>query len=161
MLVRNLRNVSPQPNDGTPMDSNTPPLPLNLPAIYGPNANASIARNFWTDFDYSVYFNNLTGLSRFNFTGIPHDSLWPKDAGGWSPRFPADSPECLGNPACRFGFDDTWIAGINGGNPGPTYGLPREYVTAGLNNYFIGRFTHRETSDGNFGYPGRLMGHKQ
>jgi len=103
-------------------------------------------RNFWTDFDYSAYYGP-TGL-QFHGTGtltaatVP-DSISAAFVGGIS------NPYMLGNPAMRFGFDCTSTVGV-----GSNYGQPREYVTSAGTTYFIGRFTHRETSNLAFGYPG-------
>jgi hypothetical protein len=96
-------------------------------------------RNFYTDFDYSAYY---AGGLCFHGTQaqISPDSISANYSG-------VPNPLVLGNPAYRFGFDCTAAAGA-----GSTYGQPREYV--GTN--FIGRFTHRETSNQAFGYPGNI-----
>ena len=67
----------------------------------------------------------------------------------------------LANPAYRFGFDCTINAG---GVLSANYGQPREYVSTiplpavptPQTSFFIGRFTHSETSDLAFGYPAYL-----
>ncbi|MBR9801258.1 hypothetical protein GYB59_05985 [bacterium] len=51
----------------------------------------------------------------------------------------------LGIPHYRFGFS-------------PASGRPREYVTNGTDSAFIGRYTHAETSHGDFQYPQRVTG---
>jgi hypothetical protein len=71
------------------------------------------------------------------------------------------NPLNMMNPAYRFGFDSSSVPSKDkNGNPitipSSTYGQPREYVTAGGIQYFIGRFTHGETSDLAFGYPGSV-----
>ena len=152
MLVRTPNGaVTPTPLDGAPRDMNG--APLNTTILYNP---AGGPRNFWSDFDYSAFFNQNANFPpvglRFHGTGnVQQDSL-PYN-GSATPT----NPFVLGNPAYRFGFDNFWNNAL--GIPGPTYGLPREYVWggAGVNN-FIGRFTQRETSDPNFGYPGSLAG---
>ena len=94
--------------------------------------------NLWTDFDYSV-FSGPAGTTFHSGLDLP---------------FGGPIASVLSNPATRWGFDNTSpIAGglgpINSG-----FGLPIEYV----NGTFIGRFTHGETSDLTFGFPGTLAG---
>ncbi|HLJ10079.1 MAG TPA: hypothetical protein VKU82_02760, partial [Planctomycetaceae bacterium] len=147
MLVRSPYGaILPPPVDGTPSDNNNPPVSLNTSA-YGPAAGF---RNFWTDFDYSVYFDQrANGALRFHGTAnVQVDALGNLPVNGNT------NPFVLGNPAYRFCYDNFWNTAQN--IPGPTYGQPREYVSNGGANNFIGRFTQRETSDPNFGYPGSL-----
>jgi len=145
-------NVTPNPVDGTPTtDGLIPPAPsaaLSL-ATY-----TNGTRNFLTDFDYSAYFDGRTSMMRFHGVGTQTNSL--------SATTTVINPFVLGNPAYRFGFDSSIVT--VGGNPvpGPTYGLPREFISTGpagtpaSSTFFIGRFTHAETSAVNFGYPGNV-----
>ncbi|MEZ6048487.1 MAG: type II secretion system protein [Planctomycetaceae bacterium] len=89
--------------------------------------------DFWNDFDYSAYHNGSTVL--FNGDG--------NDIGDSNNSLRNDLALGLGIPKLRFGFDYAT-------------GLPREYVNSDAD--FIGRYTHQETSDPDFGYPGRLPG---
>jgi hypothetical protein len=143
MLVR-LPNIQPSPvGDQGPLDDAGKALPFTgATSPYG-GAGPNL-RNFWTDFDYSGFYD-LTktppGLT-FHGTGDMSDS-----AGAGIP--------VIGNPSLvwpqtRWGFDNTTNA--TGATPtfGGGYGIPREYDSSG--NY-IGRFTHAETSDASFGYP--------
>ena len=144
LLVRKPNVPPPPPQDGTPSDSNSPPLPLNMSAYLG----ASGTTTFWNDFDYSAYYNQNQAIPlRFHSTGTVLDSLSANSA--------QPNPFSLSNPAYRFGFDS-----VHQTNPPSYYGLPREYISIGNANgnssYFLGRFTQRETSDPNFGYPGSI-----
>lgn len=125
MLVR-MPNVSGV-TDPTPMDSNTATTtPVGPAALI---LTPYTTKSFYSDFDYSAFFSG-TGLT---FHGLSDLTA----AGGVASTFL--------NPATRWGFDDTSTPGA-----GSSYGLPREYVAGS----YIGRFTHRETSDSNFLYPG-------
>lgn len=151
LLIRQP-NVLAMP-DGTPTDNQ--PTSLNMNAVYG--QGAANLRNFWTDFDYSAFFD-LRGGNGLRFhgsgSGIGIDSL---AAGGG-----VTNPFTLGNPAFRFGFDSTTQVVGGARVPDITYGLPREFVTTpngatpANTTFFIGRFTQSETSDTAFGYPGNL-----
>lgn len=119
MLIRKP-NVASPPNDGAPLDLQGISLSFDHYELQG-------TRNFYTDFDYAVFFDGA-GV-RFH--------------GGASMNW-CSSVFSLTSPAYRFGFDSTSEAGDG-------YGLPREFVGAN----FIGRFTHGETSHPAFSYPGR------
>jgi hypothetical protein len=137
LLVRDLLNVSPKPTDGNPRDDSG--VALNMGAYL-----AGGTSNFWTDFDYSAWFDGST-LQFHSVNTIPSSF----DLGANISPFSQALPKVLGNPAYRFGFNSSL---------GTNFGLPREYITSGGNLYFIGRFTQRETSDPNFGYPGQVTG---
>jgi type II secretory pathway pseudopilin PulG len=122
MLIREPNVITTLTNDHTPEDDAQ--NALSFTAYTSANG-----RNFWTDFDYSTYFNGIT----VDFLG----DLSMNEAGG--------SINTLLSPAFRWGFDCT-------SNPGAGYGLPREFA----GTTFIGRFTHAETSDPTFGYPARM-----
>ena len=149
MLIRQPNLGATQVNDGTPTDNT--PAALSM-ALYSAGGFNGVTRNFWTDFDYSVYFNGRIATPALTFHGtgstVSTDSL--------SNSATLANPFVLGNPAYRFGFDCT----TNGANPSATYGQPREFITTPNNatpantTFFIGRFTQAETSDPNFGYPG-------
>ncbi len=87
--------------------------------------------DFWNDFDFSAYAtDDGAGTNRgAQFHGF--DSL---DNSGKVGFFP------LGNPKYRFGHNHL-------------DGQPREFVSDGTSTWFIGRFTHEETSHGAFNYP--------
>jgi|GEM_PF-2262028 len=158
MLIRQPNVSGFIANDGTPTDNSNNSLnvaSLTVASPYGMNAT----RNFLTDFDYSAYFDLRSGSGlRFHGTGatsiITIDSLLATNS--------VTNPFTLGNPAYRFGFDSTTT--LVGANqvPSATYGQPREYITTAAGatppstTFFIGRFTHGETSDLTFGYPGNL-----
>ena len=89
-------------------------------------------RNFWTDFDYAAVYDSDQTPPGVRFLGMG-------DLTGVS------AASTLLNPTNRWGFDRT-------SPPGTSLGLPREFAGAA----FIGRFTHAETSDPGFGYPGRM-----
>src|SRR5439155_23123536 len=108
-------------------------------------------------FDYSAYYEGVTGGLRFHggdSTSTP--SLSATGAG----NLQGQNAFIFANPAYRFGFDCSLTAGL----PSATYGLPREWITTPASDpnpntaFFIGRFTHGETSDFNFGYPGTISG---
>jgi prepilin-type N-terminal cleavage/methylation domain-containing protein len=147
MLIRDPNGISPTPQDGTPTD--TSGNILNL----GTYTNG--VRGFWNDFDYSAAFDSLDNLAqpfRFHGTGTLLDGLGPTGTG-------LPNPFILGNPAYRFGFDSSTVlnAAKTAQIPSTTYGQPRDYVTtAAGTTYYIGAFTHAETSDLAFGYPASI-----
>lgn len=64
---------------------------------------------------------------------------------GFNESASAGATHRISTPQYRFGFD-------------PITGMPREYGNPfNPSQFYIGRMTHRETSDSNFGYPGRLQ----
>jgi prepilin-type N-terminal cleavage/methylation domain-containing protein len=143
LLIRSP-NVTPPPEDGQPTDSIGGVLPL---AWYTGAGNPPFLRNFWGDFDYSAFNDpaNPAAPLRFHFNlpgAIDSLSIGSQNLGNANPQV---LPYVLGNPAYRFGHDDTL------GTVLPTFGQPREFDSQGN---FIGRFTQRETSDARFGYPG-------
>lgn len=89
------------------------------------------AISLWRDFDYSVFYG-VAGTTFHGFDDLQNNNV----------------ASTLLSPATRWGFDATSAAGSG-------LGRPREYDSS--NNY-IGRFTHRETSDANFGYPATIPG---
>jgi prepilin-type N-terminal cleavage/methylation domain-containing protein len=135
----------------------TQPGAATLPIINGAYAAAppfvgtpAINGNFWTDFDYAARFDNasttptlaplffgLADLNNFTLTQYP-----------------------LGRPDSRFGHDQTstllttlgtaaaWPTVLQTGN-----GAPREYDSNGV---FLGRYTHEETSNNAFEFPGAI-----
>jgi len=116
-----------KPNVPNPPDD-AMPLDLLGNALSLDYYENSGSRNFYTDFDYSTFCDR----SGIRFHGC--SSL------NWN-----GSALSLANPAYRFGFDCT-------SKPGKGWGKPREHVGS---NY-IGRFTHEETSNPWFNYPGRV-----
>jgi prepilin-type N-terminal cleavage/methylation domain-containing protein len=95
--------------------------------------------NYYSDFDFSAHhdFSPYEGPHREAMNpsapetvAILHSTLSNEPS--------TNSP--LGVPHFRFGFYHA-------------NGLPREFITDGTANYFMGRFTHEETSHPNFRYP--------
>src|SRR5262249_10901580 len=132
------------PADGQPADSTGAALSL---VAYTGTANAPPTRNFWSDFDYSAFNDGGNLVFHFNLNQIDNLSIGSPHLG------PTGAPQVLPNahahPAYRFGHDDTI------GTAPPFVGQPREFDS---NGFFIGRFTQRETSAANFGYPGVMTG---
>lgn len=98
---------------------------------------------FWKDFDYSAFYYDPMGTAAPTFIGAgarvneePTTITPVVTIGGVS-----NIPVCLGIPRFRWGFD-------------VVTGQPRFKVSDGTNQFFIGRFTQQETSDGDFDYPG-------
>ncbi len=114
---------------GDPIDLMRPPSGSNpLPGYTG---------NFYSNFDYSAHFGNSpydsdlsTPPGSPNRVAVFHGSLSNSATDNWP----------LGVPNFRFGFYHS-------------IGRPREFITDGTNSFFMGRFTHEETSNTNFGYP--------
>lgn len=166
MLVRN-------PIKQANVDQTNPSQPKTLASadFFLPgNGLYGATRNFWTDFDFSAYrpstvfagedlnFNGqLDGGEDTNgngqldspipmcarFTGVNflHNEL--------PPAYPLLAPYCysLGQTWNRFGHHSMFT-------PGNTFnGLPREFSGITAPNFFIGRFTQEETSNGAFLYP--------
>jgi len=121
MLVRDPNVSGPD----APSDSSGNALLLNAYTVAG-------GRNFWTDFDYSVFYG-VAGAPVFHGLG----DLAPTAL---------NVASTLASPATRWGFDATSAAGSG-------LGLPIEYVGTGAGITYIGRYTHAETSDPTFGYP--------
>lgn len=118
--------------EGTPTTSNPP---TSTPLIGG--SYSAGTGNFYTDFDYSAFFN--TGLSRPQF----HDAASLRPAKGVGTYnlglgFPVDASLTI--PHLRFGHSLTISSGA-----------PRETTNTGA---FIGCFTHTETSSPSFQHPG-------
>ncbi len=115
------------PEDRIPIDMMRP----DAPNPYG--------GNFYTDFDFSAhhgrspYDDDLPPGSPEHFVAVFHGSLSNEPENNWP----------LGVPHFRFGFN-------------PMSGRPREFVTDGDIQGFIGRFTHEETSNATFQYPQQM-----
>ncbi|MEX0714935.1 MAG: prepilin-type N-terminal cleavage/methylation domain-containing protein [Planctomycetaceae bacterium] len=136
MLIRKpLDSTLPDPQ---PKDSNGEEYfnPVH-PTPYPPPPPPAPGGVFWRDFDLSAYRNG------------PHPGAWAHVHGPQSlSNDPAVAPlVSLGKPNYRFGFHHPELTA-------PRSGMPREYVTdASGNPYFIGTFTHEETSSNAFVYP--------
>jgi type II secretory pathway component PulJ len=111
-------------------------LLIRVPAddAYDPQPTMSAgpySGNFLSDFDSSAFFDYGNNRPKFNAVG---------GVGSFSQTLNNTTAnlESLGFPQYRFGH-------------GPVSGLPVEF----LNGSYIGRFTQEETSNSNFGYPGR------
>lgn len=123
MLVRN----PPKYGSFNPIDEPTDDALADLSFTNYTNGT----RNFWTDFDYAAYYDNVKGQPQF----LGFDNLGVQTA------------VTLRNPIYRWGFSYTSPAGAG-------MGLPREFDSSSP-PVFFGRFTQAETSDPNFAYPGR------
>ena len=101
MLIRQP-NLSPpsQAQDGNPTDSSLFALTLNTASDYGANGT----RNFWTDFDYAAFFNGRIATPALRFHGAGSTCVFSSLAPTGTVPF---NPFVLGNPAYRFGFDDS------------------------------------------------------
>jgi prepilin-type N-terminal cleavage/methylation domain-containing protein len=122
---------------------------VTQPGLSGqPLINGPYNGNFWTDFDYAARFDNASATPTLSplFFGVA-------DLGNLTlTQYPP------GRPDCRFGHDQTspllttlgtagtWPTAAQTGN-----GAPREYDSAGV---YLGRYTHEETSNTAFGFPG-------
>ncbi len=142
----------------------TQPGAATLPIINGAYAAAppfagtpAINGNFWTDFDYAARFDNASATPTLAplFFGVADLNNNPPLS-----QYP------LGRPDCRFGHDQTatgltplslglplgtaatWPTALATGN-----GPPREYDSNGV---FLGRYTHEETSNNAFEFPGAI-----
>jgi prepilin-type N-terminal cleavage/methylation domain-containing protein len=115
-----------------------------------PPVGYTTTNNFWTDFDYSARIQPVTGIAPA--TGVLlHGSAAPEasliNTNGATPN-----PFAIGRPDNRFGFDQSFQQ-IPPAVPPVTNGRPREYDSNGT---FMGRYTHEETSNLNFLFPGNL-----
>ena len=142
LLIRQPYNVGT--NTGSqPQDTGGAAL---ISGIYPPAGYTN--NNFWTDFDYAARIQPVTGIAPS--TGVLlHGSLAPENSliniSGTTPNTFA-----IGRPDNRFGFDQTYQ---EPGTATVTNGRPREYDS---NGFFMGRYTHEETSNLNFLFPGNL-----
>lgn len=110
----------------------------NWPAVFNDSTDYP---NFWHDFDYSAHYLSGIRLHRQDVETGGTQAVWITNN---------NEDNTLGRPFYRFGHH------IDTGDPlefitvTPVPSLPDpKYI-------FIGRYTHRETSDLNFKYPGAL-----
>jgi prepilin-type N-terminal cleavage/methylation domain-containing protein len=166
--IRNPYNLTG--NAGSqPKDTQVTPL---IPAQYPPNGYTT-TNNFWTDFDYSGRIMLQTGVAAdagnssipigfaFHGLGSPENSLYNTPQGitatpppGTNGAMPMGPPWPFGRPDNRFGHDQTngtmsLTAPLTGN------GAPREFDSS-TPPVFFGRYTHEETSNLNFVFPGNL-----
>ena len=130
------------------LDDSTP-LPGDLIGVYGAATSDPTLENYHNDFDYSAYFAAGAASPDFNFVTYDPTTLGALNNASTGSGVDTIS---LGIPKYRFGFFGDYTAANPGG--------PREFVDlpAGAGSpWFIGRFTHEETSNFNFGYPGRVQ----
>ncbi len=109
-----------------------PPASPGLPELNGGNYGGT--NTFWNDFDYSAFFDNNAGTPAMVM--LDQNAL----------NNQTGTTISLGMPKFRFGF---WGDFTNAES-----GMPREFTDVAETN-FIGRFTHEETSNPNFLYPGQ------
>lgn len=103
-----------------------------LPAAYPQTGGISGSSTFWNDFDSSAFYGMLpSDNTRY---GARFHGFEDLDNASPATSFP------LGNPAYRFGFN-------------PVTAHSREWSS---NGFFLGRYTHEETSHPNFNYPQAL-----
>lgn len=142
-----------QPNDealmmAQPTDEFFHPMyagALTYPGDYNSgNGFSPDAVTFWNDFDYSAHFDAVGGGVLFHEST---DSLKNDGTGVFA---------SLGIPTNRFGHDHAT------GQPHEFFDDPGADLTFGTggddvaDSLFFGRFTHEETSNGNFQYPAQL-----
>ena len=140
LLIRQPYDYPPTVTSSQPQNTTGAPL---IAGIYPPTGYTN--NNFWTDFDYAARIQPVTGAGPV--TGVLlHGTLSENSLTNISGGTP--NPFAIGRPDNRFGFDQTYqvVAGA-------TNGRPREYDTNGT---FMGRYTHEETSNLNFMFPGNL-----
>ena len=165
MLIRDPPK-SPGVDSAQPTRINpTPAVDYFLPSagLYTPSPFT-----FWGQFDFSATYTPQALNEDYNGNGILDagedlngngtlDSLLPRGArfagmdflrNDLPVAFPL-TPYCysLGQSWNRFGFNSNILPG-NLAN-----GRPREYSAAAAPNFFLGRFTHEETSNTGFLYP--------
>jgi prepilin-type N-terminal cleavage/methylation domain-containing protein len=120
-----------------------------------PIINGAYNGTFWADFDYSARFDNVTAFNGPRF--FDQSDLHNEPGATYNANtFP------IGSPANRFGHDQTTGASTLGPSIGAGgwpvsgqtgNGAPREYD---INGVFLGRFTHEETSNSAFQFPGSI-----
>jgi hypothetical protein len=137
-LYRRTLLIRTPPNAGyqaAPQTGATPPADV-ITGPYSTSYTTNGTGNFLTDFDFSAHFDPTpdaaSGQVKFNAVANGINSLDNNQG----------SPASLGLPWLRFGHRP--------GGTGSQSGKPVEFI--GTN--FIGRFTHEETSNIAFGYPG-------
>ncbi len=113
---------------------------------YGGNPDNPLEVNYYTDFDFSAYHDPADDMMKLLEANVdpaaPNPPVWLNDVA-----------VSMGIPKFRFGFFG------NIADPADP-GIPVEFLpnAAGATpNVFIGRFTHAETSNINFSYPGRAV----
>lgn len=137
----------------SPIEDDPTKTPANLTSSttaggnvgYGGNSVDPLNENYYSDFDYAAYYDptaNEMRLLEVSLNNSPPTGAWQNDV-----------PVSLGIPKYRFGFFGDISDNTVSGNP-------VEFLSDGAappNMHFIGRFTHEETSNINFGYPGRVV----
>lgn len=155
LLIRNPYSTVGSTGNSQPVDTaGTPLIPSTYPPVGYPN-------DFWNDFDYAARSMPVTtGGAGITFLAqtATETSLDNTDLTG-TQNFR------IGRPDNRFGFDQVY----NTTSAGPVAnGAPREFAflyNSSSNSYpgstpptrvFFGRYTHEETSNGNFLFPGEF-----
>lgn len=131
LLIRQPYRSDAPAEMGDPTSGNPPSITPLIATTY--------PGNFYSDFDYSAFFNTDMAINRPQFHRFA--SLRPAvGAGAYNLglSFPIDASLTI--PHLRFGHSLTVSTGI-----------PREFTNTGE---FIGSFTHEETSHSTFQYPG-------
>ncbi len=126
------------PDETSPYSILLPPSSSTAPASQ-PLSALTNAGNFLNDFDVSAHFDPAGGVLAFH--GL--DSLLPSNVDS--------ANSSLSDPRKRFGFYPQVAAANLAAHP--RMGMPMSVDSGGR---FFGRFTHRETSDAGFVYPGGL-----
>ncbi len=157
---------------GNAQPYDTDPAPM-IPGLYPPYPATAGSGNFWTDFDYSARIQPLTpagaptGVSFLGGSpGSAENSLDNTGNGSYSDPLGAtvgsqnETQIPIGRPDCRFGHDQAYID--DGTTANVRNGPPREFdsnststINGGLPQFF-GRYTHEETSNSAFLFPGNL-----
>ena len=153
MLLRDpTKTTRGQDYDPTPtyIDNTTgeePLIPGNYDAVADVDANSTLGQqDFWHDFDFSAFHSDPADVA------IPKVEFLGKDSLANAGRGVGNT---LGDPRYRWGFQYRSDADPNRYRAGGQTGCnPVEYINMGQE--FIGRFTHQETSDSDFVWPGRF-----
>jgi prepilin-type N-terminal cleavage/methylation domain-containing protein len=142
---------------GQPTDDSGPPpvAPGTGPLYFDPATNANYLTpegdSFWNDFDHGATRFDAGGSGHIRFheiASLDNTIAGEKTGGAGLNLAPPHRYWSLGNPRNRFGHDHTnWAAG-------GLQGRPKEYMNPNNPLTFIGAYTHAETSNGNFGFPG-------
>lgn len=120
------------------------------------------AQNFWRDFDYSAHSSQVVDdpmtPTAFLFDGAIFNTTDALNMSAVRLELGLNNalPVELAYPPNRFGHNfvdrDPQLPPVNNPPTPPEGGQPKEFLTRGA-SAFVGRFTQRETSDGNFVYP--------
>jgi prepilin-type N-terminal cleavage/methylation domain-containing protein len=156
LLIRNPYNTVGTTGNSQPVDTAGTSL---IPSTYPP---AGYINNFWNDFDFAARSLPVTTGG----TGIAFLAQTPTESSLDNTDLTGTANYRIGRPDNRFGFDQVYATPALGTQT--TNGAPREYAFpynsatnmiiggATPTPVFFGRYTHEETSNLNFLFPGAL-----